>query len=614
MRRFYISDIAASGEKVEYSSIPFKDGVNFIVGPSNTGKSHVIGCIDFMFGGKEVPFAKDDTGYDTIHMTLRSTDGYVFNATRCIQSGESGDIGTNTVTVQTNVPGLESGDYTISTKEYSDLLLKLIGINKRTKIIATQDLKTNDLTFRTIFHFFFLDEEHIFEKRTPFDNPGHSKITASLTSLLYLMNGDNLKQLLPTVSPEELEKQAIQKTGVIDYLTKKLESLRKQKEQLEQSIAVDESVDIEEKVESILGQIDDVESQISEATDKSRKLLAEIFKINGKLQEARYLDDRYKDLQSQYKSDIKRLQFIVDGDAKGKDIGHKDTCPFCGHAMEPTDEECVSYIESARAELSRIKLQLEDLNSTRADTAKKIQMMDDRLKVLNAKNKEITGQLNCVLRPHAAELKNAVAEYKRILHMRQELESVSYMSSQLNDDFEQKENEEDEKADKFDAKEVFDRDLWKGLSDSFNQMVKDCAYTGSPDSFISIKTADAVVGGKYKKNQGKGYRAFLNTVMLFNLMKYLETNGKYAAHFLVLDSPILSLKEAKHKIVEKEKITAGMKESLIQYIIDHCGENQVIIAENELPETVDYTNANQITFSMEDGQGMRYGFLKDVRN
>lgn len=58
MSRFYITQIAASGEKVEYSAVNFKDGINFIVGPSNTGKSYVIGCIDFMFGGKEVPFTR----------------------------------------------------------------------------------------------------------------------------------------------------------------------------------------------------------------------------------------------------------------------------------------------------------------------------------------------------------------------------------------------------------------------------------------------------------------------------------------------------------------------------------------------------------------------------
>ena len=52
----------------------------------------------------------------------------------------------------------------------------------------------------------------------------------------------------------------------------------------------------------------------------------------------------------------------------------------------------------------------------------------------------------------------------------------------------------------------------------------------------------------------------------------------------------------------------------MRYIMDHCGENQVIIAENELPENVDYSKANQVNFSMEDGEGLRYGFMRSVRN
>ena len=102
--------------------------------------------------------------------------------------------------------------------------------------------------------------------------------------------------------------------------------------------------------------------------------------------------------------------------------------------------------------------------------------------------------------------------------------------------------------------------------------------------------------------------------MLFNLMKYLETDGKYAPHFLFLDSPILSLKEKKYKITENEKATVGMREALIQYMIDNCGQNQVIIAENELPENADLSKAHLISFSMEESEGQRYGFLKSVHN
>lgn len=610
MRRFHITQISASGIGVEYSSVSFEDGVNFIVGPSNTGKSYIIGCIDFMFGGKEVPFSMIDTGYDTITMTLESDDGHYFEATRKIEEGETGDKGASVISVSSDLPEVKGTEYRTSNNEYSDLLLSLIGIDKRVKIIGTQALKEENLTFRTLFHFFFINEDNIFGRPTPFDIPKHPKITASLTSLLYLCNGDDLKRYIPQVSAEELAKRATQKTGVINYLNRKISDLTEQKKQLEASMAAEANVDIEGKIDEFMAEIEKTEREIVDASEESRRLLALIFELNVKLQEARYLSNSYKGLRSQYKSDIKRLAFIVDGDVKGKQIRQKPNCPFCGHDMDEEEDIRTSYVDSAKAELARIRLQLGDLEKTEADTAREISVLEEKLKELNTRNSRITQLLNQRLRPHVAELRAAVNEYKRIQELRKKLESISYMSIDLGVDVFQKENEEDEKAAKFDAKDAFDKQIWKALSDQINIMIKTCKYTGTPESYLSIDTADVVVGGRHKRTQGKGYRAFLNTLMLFNLMKYLETSGKYASHLLFLDSPILSLKEKKYKIAENEKATVGMRESLIQYIMDNCGQNQVIIAENELPEKLDYSKVNLITFSQEEGEGLRYGFLK----
>lgn len=613
MSRFYITKIAASGEKVEYSSVEFKDGINFIVGPSNTGKSYVIGCIDFMFGGDEIPFTRD-TGYDTVTMEMTSDDGYTFWAERKIVEGSNGDRGSNTVKVSTTFPSIDGTEFKISTKEYSDQLLKLIGIDKRTKVIATQAPKDEDMTIRTIFHLFFISEENIFGKRTPFDTPGHSKITKSLTSLLYLINGDDLSRFMPDISVEEMEKRATQKAGVINYLNQKIADLSEQKNQLEAAMATDEDVDIDAKIDELLTEIEKIENQIVDASEESRKILSQIYEVNAKLQEARALGNQYRGLHSQYMSDIKRLAFVVDGDVKGRKVKRKDSCPFCGHDMETEEEDRTAYVEAAKSELARIKLQLGDLEETETDTKQEIQELEEVLRQLNAQNSNITKLLNHDLRPHAAELRAAVAEFRRVQQVRQKLQSIAYMSTELGTDVFEKENEEDETAKKFDAKKNFDTDIWKALSDSVNEMIKACAYTGSPESYLNINTADVVVGGKQKEHQGKGYRAFLNTIMLLNLMKYLEGKGKYSGHLLILDSPILSLKEKKYSISEKEKATVGMRESLIQYMIDHCGENQIIVAENELPENVDYTNAYLLEFAKNDGEGERYGFLKSVRD
>ena len=140
MSRFYINCIGASGPKVEYSQVTFDAGVNILHGPSNSGKSYVISCINFMFGASEVPFTRTSTGYDTIHMTMESLDGRTVQMTRRIiddKNGKKSDVGENLVTVVSNFGDIGSYDYSISKLEYSDMLLKLMGIDERRQIIST---------------------------------------------------------------------------------------------------------------------------------------------------------------------------------------------------------------------------------------------------------------------------------------------------------------------------------------------------------------------------------------------------------------------------------------------------------------------------------------------
>jgi len=114
------------------------------------------------------------------------------------------------------------------------------------------------------------------------------------------------------------------------------------------------------------------------------------------------------------------------------------------------------------------------------------------------------------------------------------------------------------------------------------------------------------INGKSKDAFGKGYRAFLNTVLALTLMKYLVERGKYAPGILIVDSPILSLKER-----GDEKTPDTMKAALFQYLLDNQDFSQVIIIENNIPE-LDYSKANVISFTKDTTYG-RYGFLNGVR-
>jgi hypothetical protein len=278
--------------------------------------------------------------------------------------------------------------------------------------------------------------------------------------------------------------------------------------------------------------------------------------------------------------------------------------------MKREDEETKSYAAASEAELANLTEQIEDLKLTEKDVQSQIDVLEETIGRLNSENEEIVDQIREKIQPRALSLKNTLASYKRIVELKKELEAIETLSSDLGTDVLEKEAEDDGQAPIYNPNPYLMESGWQKWSDLFQKMVQACAYPGKPQARISIETHDAIVGRKYKKDEGKGYRAFLNVLVLFSLMKRLEVEGTYRPGLMILDSPILSLKEKKANsgITEKDKADPGMRESLFQYLMNQCGDNQIIIAENEIPQTsnMDYSKAKLIEFG-----GEREGFLLD---
>jgi hypothetical protein len=151
------------------------------------------------------------------------------------------------------------------------------------------------------------------------------------------------------------------------------------------------------------------------------------------------------------------------------------------------------------------------------------------------------------------------------------------------------------------------------LDNILADVLEKCNFTNYSNSYFDLDSFDVVINGKSKRNFGKGYRAFLNTAVAFTFMKYLSSEYDYAPTLLLIDSPILSLKEGKtnkSKNEKDEKISEGMKSSLFQYLVNNQQYGQTIIIENEIPNA-DYKNANIIRFTHNEHEG-RYGLLYGI--
>lgn len=159
------------------------------------------------------------------------------------------------------------------------------------------------------------------------------------------------------------------------------------------------------------------------------------------------------------------------------------------------------------------------------------------------------------------------------------------------------------KASPFDIKAEFEENLFQKIENMMDEIIRKTDFEDYNSIKIDRKSLDLLINNKPKKNQGKGYRAFLNALYAHALTNFLAQDAKYSPGFLILDSPLLSLKE------KNESSSTSMKTELMKALMDNSIERQTIIVENEIPK-INYEQANMIEFTQDRNNG-RYGFIID---
>ena len=591
MANFHIEKLIVTGNNKTPSVLEFSRGLNIICGPSDTGKSYVAESMDYLFGSNKIRFDRN-TGYDCVEMIVATKNGRITLQRR---------LDSNKITVHSTDRDIESGHYgLIGTKNHiSDLWLRLIGIETEHHIIKNTRFDKQRLTWRTFLHMFFIEEANIFQEASIIMPKQNTAATAALSALLFLITGEDFANADPR---EEKKIKEVRKKAVVDYINKRLSVFAERKGELDK-MPVADALNLQAKVEIILAEIAETERQITDSIKRSKQLLKEIFTTNEQLAECSILYNRYQALKSQYAADIKRLAFIVDGELGRDDLSTNTKCPFCEGDI-PAQEEC-SYVEASHAELHRIRLQLGDLADAERDLITERSALEMRITTLSYEKSGVETLLNNELKPKVATLMQSLAEYRRAIEICNEATVICGFEASMKTDLVETLTEDASEVE-FKVKSHFSSAILDTFDETLNKVLKLCKYEGFSSAYLSPINFDLFINGKAKDSFGKGYRAFLNTVLAIVLMEYLTEHAKYSPGLLIVDSPILSLKER-----GDEKASDTMKSALFQYLLNNQNYGQVIIIENSIPN-LDYSNANVIPFTKDPKQG-RYGFLNGVR-
>lgn len=287
-------------------------------GPSNTGKSYVVKCLDYLFSSKTISL-NQKSGHDTVKAIVQVEDSGTVTFERKLDA--------KTVKVSSALKNIDSGDYKIdgAKNNISDVWLSLIGIDGTPSIIKNGRFDKQRLTFRSFLHALLIDEGHVFQTESIMVSRHDTQKTASLSALLYLLTGLNYEETDPK---EEKKIKEAKKKAVVEYINTRLSRMAERVGELDK-IPVADTQSMEGKVNAILDEISATERQITSAIGRSQLLTKEIYGLNEQLAECNVLYNRYQALRSQYNADIKRLTFIVEGEVHGGDLTTNTKCPFC---------------------------------------------------------------------------------------------------------------------------------------------------------------------------------------------------------------------------------------------------------------------------------------------
>lgn len=587
---FYIRKIRLYGLQVKDAIIDLDKGLNIIYGPSNTGKSYISECIDYMLGNDKTRIDLN-IGYEWMEFEIESDNGTLIMKRR---------LDEKKYYVQSTIPYIYTDEYNLSKtspKFISTVWLKLMGIMEPQKIISSQQMKTQNLTVRTFYHMFYLSEAAVFKEIStllPFQNTAK---TPAKSALLYLISGNTYDD---GEVHEDIKIIDAKRDAVIEYLQEQLHEMSEKKKAASSNAHGLSRIEIERQIEQILFDIDNKEGEISIAVQKSKELANSIYQINQKIAECEMLDDRYKVLQNQYAADVKRLTFIVEGELNRQNIPENHICPFCNGELDKEVEE--SCADAARIEVQKLLPQIRDLEDAQSDIRFEQQNLLDAKEQLTYERTEIEDKINSDLQPDIEALRDRMTHYSRAIELQKESVMLGSFEEEYRIKLRDLEINEPQKI-LFNIVSHYDKDFISKLEKIIDNILSESKFDNYSGSYFSLGSFDIVVNGKPKESYGKGYRAFLNTVMTFAIQEYLQSFGVYNPSLLVIDSPILSLKEK-----DDEEASESMKSSLFQYMIDNVTKKQqVIIIENEIPP-LNYEKANMIHFTKDVNHG-RYGFL-----
>ena len=604
---FKLIRLSLTGQGLNEATILFKEGLNVIYGPSDTGKTFIVQCIDFIFGGKEspkeIPEAK---GYEKISLVISAWDApEELELTRSLKGGA----------LRLSAKGRPSqtlSDIHSDKNEHcvSRFLLRLTGLEGK-RVRKNKYGVTKSISFRDLAKLVVIDEQRVIAQTSPYLSDQYTEATKDRSVFQLLLTGLDDSSVIAKEEPKISKARKEAKTEVLRQL---LDESSKELDEME--LQLEEST-IRQAMEDVTNELEKVESEISAEQNainileaQRRSLWEDHNRARSKLSVLLELRTRFYLLSDQYQSDLARLVAISETSVR-LDQMPEEICPVCGALPEHQRNDHMQDIpleemaKSCAMEASKIRSLIEDLSETIRSNDIRIKAKTECAQKIHSELVAVNNTIKDELQPRfqavaarIRELTDKQIAFQRALYLFERLESFR---TQL-------------EAFAKEKPQMPDKDAFANVSTSetdefckeVEAVLREWKFPDLDRVTFSDLDNDIIISGRKRASHGKGIRAITHTAFNLGLLRYCRNRSMPHPGLLVVDSPLVVYSQADDEDLDPAErgFSTDVKEAFYRSLSDAVGI-QVIICENDDPP-VDLS-ANIIHFTGTN-EG-RYGFI-----
>jgi hypothetical protein len=593
---FQIRRLTLVGCGVPNAEVRFYEGLNVVSGPSDTGKTFIVQCIDYMLGGKDVPESIPEVAqYETVRLALDVSNGHgEVVLERSLRGGNFKLIS----------PG--KADRYLSAKHSagdkdsaSQYLLGLSALTEK-KVRKNKQGATRELSFRDLARLVLVDEETIISKTSPILTGQHTTGTVESAVFRVLLTGVDDSSLISSEDPKVAKGRQAGKVEMLDLLLNQTKG-RMAEMQLPGDVQLwqGQLAQIETLFDAAQKELAIEQHNAAQLEGKRRSELNNLRQLESRSGVLRELQRRFALLEQQYLSDLRRLESIAEAGARLGQM-NEERCAVCGataehqeHEHQKAESAPEDVAQSCLAEADKIRLLITDLQLTRTENDRQIARLDELSIQAKASVHAVATQLTEMLKPRVEvallRLRESQASrdtYRRALELHGRVNELQSLSADLGLAVPSNGVELESARVRSDEAEAFSQEV--------ESLLRSWHFPGLDRVTFSEGDQDIVISGRTRASHGKGVRAIAHAAFNLGLLKFCLKGEMPHPGFVLIDSPLVVYREPD---TDEGGFSHDVKDAFYRSIAEDFRASQVIIFENEDPPSELGADANIIRFT-----------------